>query len=194
MTEKKEIDYIINNYNNNSFREVLFHSPKTIMNYKMVMWWLPIGAYIITMILLSISFPITYETSTALATLFECILSICSFIIFFIYYFTLDWIYQSNNCKDTTSFDNLWNSVKNSFNISLFVGLGYFIGIFFTDRTYLSANIAEISTRTFFGSQMNNLMLFILGFIGGMLYINPYNRDMCSLNIWCKQNQFQKKT
>lgn len=113
--------------------------------------------------------------------LLELIFSLISFILYFIIYFITDMIYQSNKCENMKNSDIVIISVQNAINISKFVGLGYFLGVFITDNT---RGIMDISTP--FNSQINNLITSVICVIFGMFYINPLNRDNCSENIICK--------
>ena len=51
-----EIDYNINNYKKHSLKYVIFNSPKSIMNYKIGIWWIPIFLYIFFMVILYVTF------------------------------------------------------------------------------------------------------------------------------------------
>ena len=62
-------------------------------------------------------------------------------------------IYQSNKCENVKQSDIVIISLQNAINISKFVGLGYFLGVFITDNT---RGIMDISTP--FNSQINNLI------------------------------------
>lgn len=171
-----EIDYNINNYKKHSLKHVIFKSPKSVMNYKIAIWWIPMCLYIFTMIILYVTF-----NTFGGGILLEIIFSLISFIIYFIIYFTTDIIYQSNMCTNLENSDIIMISVQNAINIAKFVGCGYFLGVFITDNT---RGIMDISTP--FNSQFNNLITSIIGIIFGMFYINPLNRDNCSENIICK--------
>ena len=182
----EHVDLIINNFNKVSLKNTLLKSPQTIVNYKIILWWLPLLLYIIVMFIIIISFPNT-TSSGFYPILLEFILSGCSWLILFIFYFIIDFIYQNKECNDTTAWDNTINSTKNASLIASFVAAGYFTGIFFTDKSSLALSAVPVPNSNI-SSQLNNLGLSSIGFIIGMLYINPINRDNCSLNIICKKN------
>ena len=58
----QDVDLIINNFKKVSLKDTLLKSPQTIVNYKIILWWLPLLLYIIFMFILTISFPNTVIT------------------------------------------------------------------------------------------------------------------------------------
>lgn len=173
-----EIDYKINNFKNHSLKYILFNTPKSFMNYKIAIWWIPITAYIFFMILLTFGFS---NISYSYTKLLEFTFCFISYVLYFIIYFITDLVYQSNICEGINKTDIVIISLHNAFNISKFAAIGYFIGIFITDHTTPLLNINYNQNY-----QINNIITSILTIIFGMFYINPLNRSDCSQNILCK--------
>lgn len=174
-----EIDYKINNFENHSLKYILFNTPKSFMNYKIAIWWIPIILYIFCMILLTVGFS---NISYSYSKLLEFTFCFISFILYFIIYFITDLVFQSNICEGINKSDIVVNSLHNAFNISKFAAIGFFIGIFIADH-----NTPLININSYENYQINNVLTSVLTIIFGMFYINPLNRSDCSENILCKK-------
>ena len=179
-TTHKNSNYKINDFTKNNLNYTIFYTPESILTYKIAIWWIPILFYTVIMLILTLTVRLNNKT-------IELAFTFIAFVLYFIIYFITDVMYQFSKCDNTTKFDNILNSTYNAINISKFIALGYFIGIFLSDQQNFLLDTSQYSE---YNSQFNNLLTSLIIGSFGMLYVNPVNRPNCSENIWCKKNNW----
>ena len=177
----------INDYTKNSFIST-FITGDSILNYKIVIYWLPIIIYTIVLCLFIL---LTHSYS-------EYYMAIISMMIMFSIYFSIDFIYQIRLCKKKNISNHFKNALANSINPSIFVGIGYACAIILPNvkdcNITTIANTNEINKNFQFNDthitnliniHRNNIVISIFFYIFSLLYNNKINKKKCINNKLC---------
>lgn len=180
-------DNMINDFTKKNIFEY-FISDYSILNYKLIFYWLP--PFLFVLILIGFIF-ITHSES-------EYFISLIAGLIIYIVYFLIDMIYQFILCKKTSKFKLIKNALINAFTPCIFVFLGYFLSIILRDVRrinvqYQDPNIEQsvsytnlnIQISRIFNIHRNNIIVSIFFYIFSIIYNNPINKKKCSNNNLC---------
>ena len=174
FTKKNIFEYFISDY--------------SILNYKLIFYWLP--PLLFVFILIGIIF-ITHSES-------EYSTSLIAGLTIYIIYFLIDITYQLILCKNTSKFKLIKNSLINALTPCIFVIIGYFLSIILRDikKTNLyhqdpnvehseSYNNINIQINRIFNIHRNNIIVSIFFYIFSIIYNNPINKKKCLNNNLC---------
>jgi len=179
-------DNMINDFTKKNIFEY-FISDYSILNYKLIFYWLPPLLFIL--ILIGFIF-ITHSES-------EYFISLIAGLIIYIVYFLIDMIYQFILCKKTSKFKLIKNVLINAFTPCIFVIIGYLFSIILRDvkRTniqYHDPNIEHTGSYNInnqisriFNIHRNNIIVSIFFYMFSIIYNNPINKKKCSNNNLC---------
>ena len=182
-TKKKNI---LNDFTDKNILKYIF-SGNSILNYKLVLYWLP--PLLFVFILISFIF-LTHSES-------EYFISLMSGIIIYIIYFLIDVIYQFILCEKTNKIKLITNSMKNALVPSIFVFIGYFLSnvlrdvkdcnIQYQDTGIERTNISNTDTSIsrLINIHRNNIIISIFFYLFSIIYSNPLNKKKCSNNNLC---------
>ena len=180
---------IINDFSKKNIFEQIF-SGLSIIDYKLIFYWLPILFYIF--IISSIIFFTQSDSQYFIALMAS--LSI------FIIYFLIDLIYQNILCKNTSFIKLLGNSALNSLVPAIFILIGYILSIILRDvkpcNLNYTSNMSGIENTTnnykyntdttrLINIHRNNIIVSIFFYIFSIIYNNPINKKKCSNNKLC---------
>ena len=179
-------DYRINDYTKKGLFSSLF-SGISLLKYKFAIYWLPL-LFFIPLIYI---YTVTILGKTSIQN--EIIASFVSGLLIFIIYIIIDLIYQNIVCKNSTFIILLLNSLNNALIPSIFVIIGYLLGIFFLDKKVLSAagalkndgvieytEVSKIKKSLLENKHINNIALCAIFYVLSIFYNNPINRSKCS--------------
>ena len=188
-SNKKKIDlddYRINDYTKKGLFSSLF-SGMSLLKYKFAMYWLPLLIFIPAIYIYTVTLLGTSKVQ------YEIIAGFMSGLLMFIIYIIIDLIYQNIVCKNSTFMKLLLNSLNNALIPTIFVIIGYLLGIFFMDKKAIKATtalqndgiiayneIGKIEKSLLDNKHINNIVLSVIFYILSILYNNPINKPKCS--------------
>ena len=189
LTKDVRENNVLNDFTKKNILKYIF-SGNSILNYKLIFYWLPPLLFIF--ILISFIFITNSES--------EYFIGLMSGIIIYIIYFIIDVTYQFILCKKTNKIDLITNSMKNALLPSIFVFIGYFISIVLRDVKQCKiqyedvniehtniGNIGNINTSVsrLINIHRNNIIVSIIFYLFSIIYNNPLNKKKCSNNNLC---------
>tara|TARA_B110000971_G_scaffold15146_1_gene13997 strand:+ start:145 stop:735 length:591 start_codon:yes stop_codon:yes gene_type:complete len=189
LTKDVRENNVLNDFTKKNILKYIF-SGNSILNYKLIFYWLPPLLFIF--ILISFIFITNSES--------EYFIGLMSGIIIYIIYFIIDVTYQFILCKKTNKIDLITNSMKNALLPSIFVFIGYFISIVlrdvkqckirYEDVNIEHTNIGNIgninkSVSRLINIHRNNIIVSIIFYLFSIIYNNPLNKKKCSNNNLC---------
>lgn len=178
---------IINDFTKKNIFEYMF-SDNSIINYKLIFYWLP---PLIFILLIGLIIFITHTES-------EYFISFIAGVSMFIIYFLIDIIYQFILCKKTSKLKLIKNSFINALVPGIFVTLGYFLSIILRDvkkcnikyqETGMehSGDLNKMNTQItrLINIHRNNIVVSLFFYLFSIIYNNPINKKKCSNNNLC---------
>ena len=203
IVEEDEENNIINDFTKKNIFSTIF-SGSSIIKYKIGIYWIPLIIYIgLIYIYTLLNIEIYHDAN---ATMKEFVMGVIATIIMFIIYTITDLIYQYVICKKTIFGELLVNSLSNSFIPSLFILIGFSLGILLQDPyiTTMSDILKDgeashkesynIGLSANINPQLNNIFISIIFYVFAIIYRNPINKPECISNKLClkKKHKFKK--
>ena len=178
---------IINNFSKKTFFEYVF-SEYSILNYRIILYWLPPLLFILTTGLVIFMGQIESEILAGLI----------SGLVIYIIYFIIDFTYQNILCKHTNKLKLIKNSLINSLTPCIFVIIGYIIAVLLPNVKncniiFQNTGIEErgelrkmnTDITRLINIHKNNFAIAICFYIFSIIYNNPLNKKKCSNNNLC---------
>tara|TARA_Y100000591_G_scaffold18705_1_gene13961 strand:- start:385 stop:984 length:600 start_codon:yes stop_codon:yes gene_type:complete len=181
---------VINDFSKKNIFQQIF-SGLSIIDYKLIFYWLPILIYIF-----AISSIIFFTQSDS-----QYFIALIAGLTIFIIYFLIDLIYQNILCKNISFIKLLSNSALNALIPSIFVLAGYILTIILRDvkpcnisynshmtgveNTSNNYNNYNTDTTRLINIHRNNIIISIFFYIFSIIYNNPINKKKCANNKLC---------